>query len=277
MCTGTGLWPIEFADQHPSSSIIGTELSAIQPTCVPPNVQFEIDDCEDEWLYAENSFDFIHVRGLYGCVADWDRFYEQAFRHLKPGGYIEQVEQSVVPKSDDGTTDGTVFEKWGQVSLEAGDAFGKSLRMAEEAASKIAQAGFVDVVEKRFKCPIGPWPKDRRLKELGLYNRLNWEEGIEGWTLMLLTKILEWKQTEVERYLAEMRKALWNPNIHAYQKMYGKPKKASRGREHVNPVRPLNFLPDLESETLLIFNSLISRTVVYARKPLAPTSDPQKH
>lgn len=111
-------------------------------------------------------------------------------RHIKPGGYIEQVEQSVVPKSDDGSTRGTIFEKWGEISLEAGDAFGKSLRVAEKARSKIANAGFVDVVERRFKCPIGPWPKDPRLKELGMYNRLNWEEGIEGWTMMLLTKIL---------------------------------------------------------------------------------------
>jgi hypothetical protein len=179
-------------------------------------VQFEIDDCEDEWLYPEDNFDFVHVRGLYGCVSNWDRFYEQAFkhvespfplsllvphsatntnsspslRHLKPGAYIEQVEQSVVPKSDDGSTRGTIFEKWGEVSLQAGEAFGKSLRVAETAKSKITRAGFVDVVERRFKCPIGPWAKDPRLKELGMYNRLNWEEGIEGWTMMLLTKIL---------------------------------------------------------------------------------------
>lgn len=71
----------DFADQHPSAFIIGSELSAIQPSSVPPNVQFEIDDCEDEWLYTED-FDFVHVRGLYGCVSDWDRFYEQAFKHV---------------------------------------------------------------------------------------------------------------------------------------------------------------------------------------------------
>jgi hypothetical protein len=96
----------------------------------------------------------------------------------------------VVPKSDDGSTNGTIFEKWGETSLEAGDVFGKSLRVVDEARTKMLKAGFVDVVERRFKCPIGPWPKDPHLKEVGLYNRLNWEEGIEGWTLMLLTKIL---------------------------------------------------------------------------------------
>lgn len=111
-------------------------------------------------------------------------------RHLKPGAYLEQAEQSVVPKSEDGSTSGTVFEQWGEVSLQAGDAFGKTLRIIDEAKEMMIAAGFVDVVERRFKVPIGSWAKDLRLKELGLYNRLQWEEGIEGWTMMLLTKFL---------------------------------------------------------------------------------------
>jgi hypothetical protein len=111
-------------------------------------------------------------------------------RHLKPGAYLEQAEQSVVPKSEDGSTDGTIFEEWGKVSLQAGDAFGKSLRIIDEAKAKMIAAGFVDVVERRFKVPIGPWAKDPHLKELGRYKRLHWEEGIEGWAMMLLTKVL---------------------------------------------------------------------------------------
>lgn len=217
--TGTGIWALDFADQYPMAQVIGTDLSPIQPTLVPPNVQFEVDDCCDEWLYTPNSFDFIHVRGLYGCVADWNRFYKQALKHLKPGGYIEQVEQSVVPKSDDGTTKGTIFEKWGEVSLQAGDAFGKTLRICDEAKQKMIEAGFVDVVEHRFKCPIGPWAKDPHLKELGRYNRLQWEEGIEGWTMFLLTRVLGWTKLEVDIYLAQMRAGLRDPKIHAYQEM----------------------------------------------------------
>lgn len=215
--TGTGIWAIDFADQHPSARVIGTDLSPIQPSLVPPNVQFVIDDCCEEWGYSRDDFDFIHVRGLYGCVADWGKFYEQALRHLKPGGYIEQVEQSVVPKSDDGSTDGTIFEEWGKVSLAAGDAFGKTLRIVDEAKDRMIAAGFQNVVEHRFKAPIGPWAKDRHLKELGRYNRLQWEEGIEGWSMMLLTKLLGWSRVEVEVYLMKMRQGLRDPKIHAYQ------------------------------------------------------------
>ncbi|KAL3490777.1 S-adenosyl-L-methionine-dependent methyltransferase [Aspergillus germanicus] len=220
----------EFADLHPSSTVIGTDLSPIQPSWVPPNVQFEVDDCCDEWIYGKDTFDFIHIRGLYGSVADWDALYKQAYDHMKPGGYIEQVEQSVVPKSDDGSTDGTVFEQWGKVSLQAGDAFGKSLRIVDESRDRMINAGFVDVVERRFKVPIGGWPGDPGLKQLGLYNRLQWVEGIEGWCMYLLTTVLGWTREEVEVYLAKMRKGLQDSSIHAYQEctvVYGrKPGKA---------------------------------------------------
>lgn len=103
---------------------------------------------------------------------------------------MEQVEQSVVPKSDDGTTDGTIFENWGKISLEAGDCFGKTLRVVDESTEYMTKAGFQDVTQRRFRVPIGTWPKDSRLKELGRYNRLQWEKGIEGWTMRLLTGVL---------------------------------------------------------------------------------------
>ena len=95
-----------------------------------------------------------------------------------------------MPKSEDGTTDGTIFEEWGKVSLEAGDAFNKTLRVVDEARANIINAGFEEVVERRFRCPIGPWAKDPYMKELGHFNRLQWEEGIEGWTMYLLINIL---------------------------------------------------------------------------------------
>jgi hypothetical protein len=63
---------------------------------------------------------------------------------------------SVVPKSDDGTVQpGGAFHKWGEVSLAAGDAFGKSLRTVDEAKQNMINAGFVEVAEHRFKWPIG--------------------------------------------------------------------------------------------------------------------------
>lgn len=98
---------------------------------------------------------------------------------------------SVVPTSDDGSvTEGSIFDQWGKVSLEAGIRFGKDLRIHEQIKGYLEDAGFEDVVEQVFRWPIGPWSKDPRMKEIGLWNQIHWQEGIEGWSMALLTRVL---------------------------------------------------------------------------------------
>ena len=53
--TGTGIWAIDAADRYPSALVTGTDLSPIQPSWVPPNCKFEIDDAEREWTHPEVS------------------------------------------------------------------------------------------------------------------------------------------------------------------------------------------------------------------------------
>jgi hypothetical protein len=167
------------------------DLSPIQPTNIPPNVRFEVDDMAQTWTYPKNCFDFIHVRGLYGSIRDWPAFYKEAYDALQPGGWIEQAEMSVVPLSDDGSvTEGHIFHLWGKLSLEAGERFGKSLTIHKDAKGLIENAGFEQVTEKVFKLPIGGWSNDPKLKTLGRWNQLHWECGIEAWCIALLTRVM---------------------------------------------------------------------------------------
>lgn len=113
------------------------------------------------------------------------------YSNLVPGGWYQQIEMSVVLKSDDGSvTEGSIFDQWGKVSLEAGDKFGKDLRIHEQIKGYLQDGGFADVVETVYKWPIGPWEKDPHMKKVGLWNLLHWEEGIEGWSMALLTRVL---------------------------------------------------------------------------------------
>lgn len=48
---------------------------------IPPNVRFEIDDVEDDWLYHPNSFDFIHFRFLFLAIKNLPRALSQAMRY----------------------------------------------------------------------------------------------------------------------------------------------------------------------------------------------------
>lgn len=76
----TGLWALAFADAFPCAEVIGTDLSPIQPTAVPPNLRFEVDDCTRPWTFAPDSFDYIHIRCLSGSVADWPAFYAECMK-----------------------------------------------------------------------------------------------------------------------------------------------------------------------------------------------------
>ena len=44
--TGTGEWAIGMGEEFPNCEVVGVDISAIQPSAVPHNVFFEIDDCE---------------------------------------------------------------------------------------------------------------------------------------------------------------------------------------------------------------------------------------
>ena len=48
--TGSGIWAIDMAEKYPSAIVIGVDTAAVQPILVPPNVQFEIDDVESDWI-----------------------------------------------------------------------------------------------------------------------------------------------------------------------------------------------------------------------------------
>lgn len=189
--TGTGIWATDIADRFPDAEVIGTDLSPVQPGMQPDNCRFEIDDCCSEWVYEENYFDFIHIRGLFGSVHDWQALYKQIYSHLQPGGYIEQVEWSIHNRSADATlAPNATLARWSQNALEIARMTGKTFEIAENMAGLMTEAGFENVVERRFKWPIGPWSSDPKLKEIGRWNLLQWEEGMEGWVMAPYTRVL---------------------------------------------------------------------------------------
>lgn len=109
---------------------------------------------------------------MIGIVEDWERYYQQAFRCCKPGGYVEDLTNGVVLDSDDGTVkEGGALHQWGKVFHEGGRKLGRTFKVIELGLHKKAmeKAGFVDIVIDDYKVPIGPWPEDK--------NGTNWVPG----------------------------------------------------------------------------------------------------
>lgn len=151
--TGTGLWAMDVADEFPSAQVIGTDLSPIQPGWVPPNVQFYIDDVENEWMYdADDAFDLVHTRVMGGSISDWDRFAQQAFNNLKPGGWIELHEPESWFSSDDDSISRAIYtNQFQEKCVEAARKFGKDINLAHTHKQRLLDAGFVDVRDEVIK------------------------------------------------------------------------------------------------------------------------------
>ncbi|KAE9961879.1 hypothetical protein BLS_001197 [Venturia inaequalis] len=221
--TGTGIWCIDFADLYPSSTVLGIDLSPIQTVWVPPNLKFMVDDAEAEWLHPRNSFDLIHTRHTIQAFRNWPQIYERAFEHLKPGGWMESQEIDHVPQCSDGTMkdDNLILAYW--LNVNAGlKQLGVDFRQAPGLAGMMRAAGFINVTERMFFTPIGPWPKNRALKEVGLYWRATIMEGVEAIALGPMIRGLGWRKEEVEVFIAGVRKAYLETTkeVHAWMPFY---------------------------------------------------------
>ncbi|RQM04560.1 hypothetical protein DH86_00004211 [Scytalidium sp. 3C] len=209
------------ADRYPSATVEGVDLSAIQPTYVPPNLKFIVDDIEGEWIYPPNSMDYIHMRHVAQTIRNKPQLLERAYEALKPGGYFEFQEILYYPYCDDGTmTDPYAFKDWidqlnqGIANL-GGDNYG-----AAKLAQQMRDAGYVNVKETVLKLPFGTWPKTRMHKRAGLYWRVAVSDGLRNISSRVFTVGLGWKIEELDVYLVEVRKSLTDTSKHVYFPLY---------------------------------------------------------
>ncbi|KAG6161558.1 hypothetical protein E4U51_007021 [Claviceps purpurea] len=207
----------EFADQFPNASVIGTDLSPCQPQWVPPNVLFEIDDATLEWTWDADYFNFIHIRYIVGGIQDWTALFKEAYRCCAPGGWVESVEYDVEFRSDDGSTElEPVLASLGDLFREGGKALNRPFFVQEIQRQAFDEAGFADKKVIRYKLPVGPWAKDRKLAEIGRYSRAAMENDLQGYTQMLWESVLKRPIDEYHVWLATIRKAIRNPKVHSY-------------------------------------------------------------
>lgn len=195
-----------------------TEAPQTNTIRVPPNVKFEIDDAEADWTWPLDHFNLVHMRTMTGCIRNWDKLFRQAYAHTKPGGYIELQEMDyfgvIQPTS---RNPGTSFHTWcteqGKAAMKVGVNLRTSVEFMKESLEKV---GFVDVTVREFKLPIGPWPKQKRLRDAGLLQLSAMLEGIEGLSLRLLKFYDGWTLDELKVLLAKVRTELKDPGCHAY-------------------------------------------------------------
>ncbi|KAF4625057.1 hypothetical protein G7Y89_g13111 [Cudoniella acicularis] len=199
--TGTGEWAMAMGDEYPEAEVIGTDIAKIQPSAVPLNVFFEIDDAEEEggWTWAEDEFDLIHFRSMAGAFKSWEYIYREAYRHLKPGGWIEVID------FDDHRTflsyfpDDSGVKGWLADIGEASKISGRSRSSAHLEKKSLEDLGYIDVKTKSRTIPFGIWPEDPEAQQIGKHFLVAQLCGIEALCLRPLTETLGWDPVEVRR------------------------------------------------------------------------------
>jgi hypothetical protein len=130
-----------------------------------------------------------------GSISDWDRLFQQAFHNTKSGGCIEIQEFRVGFYTQGGELpNDSNIRQWNRYLVDGMVAFGKPINIVEELAEKLKAAGFADVHEDVLKVPVGLWPKDPALKELGQWMQLHTMDAIEPLSLALFTRVLGWTE-----------------------------------------------------------------------------------
>ncbi|KAK4175336.1 S-adenosyl-L-methionine-dependent methyltransferase [Triangularia setosa] len=226
VCTGTGIWAIEYAKQHPAARITAIDIDTITPALhpVPANCTFQsnIDAQDGLWSFALGfKFDFVHFRMILSCFTQPTQVFQSVFDNLSPGGYIEIQDLCVEIHSPDGSASGTSFEKivglFNQGSLKSGI----DMTKAKNYKKWLEEIGFVDVEERLAEpgLPTTDWHEDERDREIGALGCLVFQKFIDkGMPAYLRTAGLDEAGIKElsERAIAELKRG----NVKAYYPFY---------------------------------------------------------
>lgn len=175
-----------------------------------------MDDIEDSWTFPEDKFDLINIRTMVGSIHDWKKLFEQSYKHLTPGGYVEFADFDISNQySDDGTLDlngptSLYYKYLGQALKIAGTAV-----LPATFEKILKDIGFEDVTVNKAKAPTKPWTKDARLKELGNC-MLELSAGYESYGLAAFTRILKLDEDKARRVIDNAVKEHHDLSVHAY-------------------------------------------------------------
>ncbi|KAI2643643.1 S-adenosyl-L-methionine-dependent methyltransferase [Xylaria nigripes] len=214
IATGTGIWAIEFACQYPDAEIFGFDLSPIQPSNVPENCTFGVKDAEEDWGYTE-PFTFIHGRALATCFEDPGSVIRRAYDNLEPGGYIE-FQDGLFPFEWVGEPPReTALYRWNVLMVEGARRLGRSWSNVANYPRYFKEAGFEDIVQRRFYWPVSPWAKGEYFQTLAMYFQHDMIAGLEGLSMRVL-KALGMTSDEISEFVEEVKEDFKNPELHAY-------------------------------------------------------------
>ncbi|KAK8851090.1 S-adenosyl-L-methionine-dependent methyltransferase [Apiospora arundinis] len=172
--TGTGIWACDYADAHPMTEVIGTDLSLIQPNYSPPNCRFVREDAEEEWVH-DRPFDYIHARMMTICFKDPVAMVRNIFDNLQPGGWAEYQEIGADQVAADAESEEFIqsdpfsLREYMRRVIQGAANLGRDINVAPKLKDWFHAAGFVDVTVHQILGPLNAWSRDPVDHQIGSF------------------------------------------------------------------------------------------------------------
>lgn len=110
---------------------------------------------------------------------------------MNSGAYIEQLEVEINALTDDNSAlPDSQITRLCEFTKEMSNASGRDFQVSWIMKRKIEEAGFVDVQEQKLKLPLGHWPTDPKLKDIGRFFERFYKTGLQGWLMQICTQVL---------------------------------------------------------------------------------------
>lgn len=93
------------------------------------------------------------------------------------------------------------------------------MKIAPNLKDWIKETGFEDVTESVYVLPLGPWPKDPKLKELGRWAYVRNPDAVDAYGLHVYTQVLGWEPDAAKIHLALVKEQLRDKSLHGYSKV----------------------------------------------------------
>ncbi|KAJ8128907.1 hypothetical protein O1611_g4726 [Lasiodiplodia mahajangana] len=235
---GTGRWARRTAEDFPYCEVIGTDISPTQDGEKPRNLTYLMEDftSPDGWSFPDNHFDFIHMQCLTGSVTDWDAFFHEAWRVLKPGGWFESIEWtphawSMIPGFHQACP---ALSSMGKLLEKAGANIGRCMNIdSDDLDRSLRIAGFRVESSITPNCPINRQQQDglkyiatqclRRALDADIEGKRSDYTGFcrsgdsdRGYLARALREGLGWNDDLVQRYTDSLKRELEDEGVLNY-------------------------------------------------------------
>ncbi|KAF8926862.1 hypothetical protein BGZ58_010851 [Dissophora ornata] len=152
---GAATWVMDMATEMTTTTFVGVDVSPIFPTAIHPrNCSFLKENFLNGVSEPSGTFDVVFERSIAaGLTAElWQQTFQEAFRLLKPGGWLESVESDVTAQ-DAGPFTNMCFDHM-LASMATRDVDTRIVRSLDRI---MVSVGFVDVQVKEYCVPLGEW------------------------------------------------------------------------------------------------------------------------